>query len=94
MIWILNQLKSYHELPRTARHHIVIEIHIQYKFHEIPFSGNLVMAPDGRTERQTDGGTDGHGQTYIPRRNPPAISGGYFIFFFWGGGEGGWGRGW
>ena len=27
-----------------------------------------------------------YGQTYIPRRNPSAISGGYFIFFFWGGG--------
>ena len=27
------------------------------------------MAPDGRTERWTDGRTDGHGQIYIP---PPS----------------------
>ena len=46
-------------------HHIIIVIHIQYKFHEIPFVSYLVMAPDGRT----DGRTDGHGQTYIP---PPS----------------------
>ena len=29
-------------------------IHIRFKFHEIPFSGYLVTAPDG------------HGQNYIP----------------------------
>ena len=34
-------------------------------FYEIPFSGYVEMAPDGRTE----GRTDGHGQTYIP---PPS----------------------
>ena len=46
-------------------HHIIIVIHIYYKFHEIPFSGYVVMAPDGRTV----GRMDGHGQTYIP---PPS----------------------
>ena len=46
-------------------HHIIIVIHIKYKFHEIPFSGYIVMAPDRRTERRTDG----HGQTYI---SPPS----------------------
>ena len=35
-------------------HHIVIVIHILYRFHEIPFSGYLVMAPDRRTDRRTD----------------------------------------
>ena len=42
-------------------HHIVIVIHIEYKFDEIPFSGYVVMAPEGPM--------DGHGQTYIP---PPS----------------------
>ena len=42
-------------------HDVVIVIHIKYKFHEIPFSGYLVMA--------TEGWTDGHGQNYIP---PPS----------------------
>ena len=65
----LNQFKGYSSCATKARltkldvHHIIIVIHIQYKFHEIPFSGYLVMAPDGRT--------DGHGQNYIP----PAFGG-------------------
>ena len=29
-------------------------IHIKYKFHEIPFSGYVVMAPDGRREGRMD----------------------------------------
>ena len=43
------------------------------------------MAPDGRTERQTDEERTDMDKLYPPP-NPSAISGGYFIFFFWGGG--------
>ena len=49
-------------------------IHIKYKFHEIPFSGYIVEAPDGRN--------DGHGQTYIP---PPSAGDKKTIAFFSGG---------
>ena len=38
------------------------------KFHEIPLSGYLVMAPDGRRDSRQ---TDGHGQNY----NPPPSAG-------------------
>ena len=53
---------------------MVIVMHILYKFHEIAFSGYLVMAPDRGTEGRTDRRTeevrkDGHGQTYI---SPPS----------------------
>ena len=37
-------------LTKLDVHRIVIVIHTQYKFHEIPSSGYLVMAPDGRTD--------------------------------------------
>ena len=46
-------------LTKFNLHHIVIVIHIYYKFHEIPFCGYLVMATD-------QGWPDGHGQNYIP----------------------------
>ena len=52
----LNQFKGYSSCATKARltkldvHHIIIVIHIQYKFHDIPFSGYLAMAPDGRTD--------------------------------------------
>ena len=38
--------------------YIVIVTQIKFKFHEIPFSGHLVMALDGRTERRADGRTN------------------------------------
>ena len=49
------QIKGYNSGSTKARrtkldvHHIIIVILIQYKFHEIPLSGYIVMAPDGRT---------------------------------------------
>ena len=45
-------------LTQLDVHHIIIVIYIKVKLHEIPFSGYLVIAPDG------------HGQNYIlpPRR--------------------------
>ena len=58
---ILNQFKGFNSLTtevsqtKLAMHDIVIVIHILYKFYEIPLSGYLVMAPDGRTEGRTDG---------------------------------------
>ena len=49
-------------LTKFYVHHIVIVIHIKYKFHEIPFSGYFVMAldiqMDGKTKRQKEGLTD------------------------------------
>ena len=41
-------------LIKLDMQHIVIVIHIQYKFHEIPFSGYLVMAQDGQMEGRTN----------------------------------------
>ena len=46
-------------------HNNTTVIHIQYKFHEIPSIGYLVMAEDG----ETDGRKDGQCQTYI---HPPS----------------------
>ena len=50
-------------------HHIVIEIHIQHKFHEIQLCNYLVMTPDGQMDGRTEGQMDGHGQNYMP---PPS----------------------
>ena len=41
------------------------KVYIQFKFHELPSIGYLVMAEGGKT----DGGTDGQRQTNIP---PPS----------------------
>ena len=52
----MNQFKGYNSGTTKASrtkldvHHIVIVIHISYKFDEIPFSSYIVMAPDGRTD--------------------------------------------
>ena len=35
-------------------HNHTVVIYIQYKFHEIPSFGYLVMAEDGKTEGRTD----------------------------------------
>ena len=37
---------------------MLMMMYIQYKIHEIPSSGYLLMAPNGQK--------DGHGQNYIP----------------------------
>ena len=56
----LNQFKGYNSrttkasLTKLDMHHIVLVIYLYYKFHEIPFSGYLGMARDGRTVGRTD----------------------------------------
>ena len=45
-------------------HHIIIVIHIKYKFYEIPFIGYLVMASDGRTGGHTEYLLDLRAQTH------------------------------
>ena len=52
-------------LTKLDVHQRIIVMHTYFKFHENPFSGYLVMAPDG----QMDGLTDGHGQINI---HPPS----------------------
>ena len=49
---------------------IVIEIHIQHKFHEIQLCNYLVMTPDGQMGERTEGQMDGHGQNYM---SPPSV---------------------
>ena len=53
-------------LTKAGLHHGVIVIYKCIKFHEIPYSGYLVMAPD----RRKDGRTDGLGQNNIPPPSP------------------------
>ena len=37
------------DIPKIHVHNIIIVIYIQYKFHELPFIGYLVMTKDGKT---------------------------------------------
>ena len=54
ILWILNQIKGYNScitvasLTKLDMHQRVIMIYIYFIFHEILFTGCLVMAPDGQ----------------------------------------------
>ena len=53
-------------LMKLHVHNSIIVIYIQYKFHEILFISYLVMAGEGRMDRQTENGwTEGQRHTNI-----------------------------